>query len=339
MTFFISFFVTGFLIFIANRWGFGIDKTNGEQKFHKNITPRVGGIAIYFSIIFTLLVNQIDAYQFFLPLTLLFFFTLYEDLIDQIKAIYRLIVIFITSFFLVYINSFSIKNLGIPILDGLLENQIFNIFFTVTTIALVVNAFNIIDGFNGLLSGYSIVVLIALIFVSFSNNNQSILYFSTITLMAILGFFVWNFPFGKVFLGDSGAYFLGMIISYLVLKLVHSSDTISNWYPLALLIYPVFEVIFSVVRKKLIQKKEAMKPDGLHLHMLIFKKVINCKFFKNQNFCNSATSIFLWLLASIPITAANYWYGNSLFLFLISVFFIILYSIIYIFLLKSKKDI
>ena len=94
------------------------------------------------------------------------------------------------------------------------------------------------------------------------------------TMGALLGFLRWNWPGGKIFLGDGGAYLLGFILAELSVLLVMRNPGVSPWLPLLFLIYPVFETLFSIYRKKILNGHSPGLPDSQHLHMLIYNYVV-----------------------------------------------------------------
>ena len=96
----------------------------------------------------------------------------------------------------------------------------------------------------------------------------------SIVLGGLVGIFFLNFPNGKIFLGDGGAYLIGFILALIALLLVKSSNTVSPWFPFLVLIYPVFETLFSMYRKNVIRNIPMSSPDGAHLHMLVYGRVI-----------------------------------------------------------------
>lgn len=95
-----------------------------------------------------------------------------------------------------------------------------------------------------------------------------------ILIGALLGFLAWNGPKGKLFLGDGGAYLLGFILAELSVLLVVRNPQVSPWFPVVLLGYPIFETFFSIYRKKYRRGYSPGQPDGLHMHMLIYKRII-----------------------------------------------------------------
>jgi len=339
MVFFVSVILTLVLIFLNTKHNFGSDVTLGQQKFHEDSIPRTGGMAVFLSFfIFGFLLEIPNVEEIFLPAIILFSISFYEDLNQSVKPLIRLIIIIISSIFLVLNTEIGVYGMGFWILDYMLANPIVNIIFTSITIALVTNSFNMIDGFNGLISGFSLMVLAVIMYIANSIGDVEIYSLSTMIFLSILGFMVFNFPFGKIFLGDAGAYFLGFLISYLLIELSHNKD-ISIWLGLSLLIYPVFELIFSIIRKKFLFNSSPLHPDKFHLHMLIFRNIVRCSFFKNKKeFCNSFTSILTWLFALPSIGFSAFWYLETVALFYLSVSFIVYYVFVYFATYQLEKN-
>jgi len=96
------------------------------------------------------------------------------------------------------------------------------------------------------------------------------------------------------------------------------NDEVSHWFVL-LFIYPSYETVFSIYRKKIVRGTSPSQPDGYHLHMLIYKRLIKCKLIKNnKTMCNSATSPFLWVLSLVGIIPAIVWYDNQTILIILA---------------------
>ncbi|MBZ4644097.1 MAG: undecaprenyl-phosphate alpha-N-acetylglucosaminyltransferase [Deferribacteraceae bacterium] len=150
----------------------------------------------------------------------------------------------------------------------------------------------------------------------------------------IAGFFIWNYPFGKIFLGDGGAYFIGFTIAVLSVMLVKNHPQVSPWFPLLVVIYPVFETVFSIIRRKFYKKYRIDSPDSHHLHQLIYKRVVPFVFDIHRSeklMRNSATSPFLWLICSFgAIPAVMSWQNTP-----ILVIFTVLFCWFYVWLYRS----
>jgi UDP-N-acetylmuramyl pentapeptide phosphotransferase/UDP-N-acetylglucosamine-1-phosphate transferase len=194
--------------------------------------------------------------------------------------------------------------------------------FTIFAVVGVTNAINIIDGFNGLAGGVSIIILSAFVIVSYIQGDQLILNISLFLIFAILGFLVCNFPRGKIFLGDGGAYFIGFMLAIISVLLVSRNSEVSPWFPLVVLAYPIFEVLFSIYRRKLIKGNSAFVPDGFHFHTLIFKRI-------SRN--NSKTSVHIWIFVAFFSGITIPFYSDTTILMIIFV----LFSASYIYLYRS----
>ena len=328
-----------FILFLLNKkYGFGSDYLVGEQKFHYHSVARTGGIAIFIGFFAGLYFENLDHInELFFPSLMLFIFTLVEDINGNLKPSTRFFLILLASSILVLFSNISIQNLEFQILNFITENPAINIIFTVLTISLVVNSYNIIDGFNGLVAGFCLIVLGSIIYLGINSPDIESLKFIDLFFWSVLAFFVLNFPFGKIFLGDSGAYFIGFITSYALISFVNLNPSISSWFALSTLMYPVFEVVFSIVRKKFFFGTRSFQPDQYHLHMLIYRNLINCKLFNRQEYCNSLTSIFLWVLSLTTVIPSIIWFDNSIALFIVCVSFMLFYIVFYI--LIYRKDI
>jgi len=123
------------------------------------------------------------------------------------------------------------------------------VIFSAFAIVGVMNAINIIDGFNGLAAGIVLLILLSFSITAVKVSETDILQLNVVAAAAVTGFFILNFPKGKIFLGDGGAYLLGFIVALSGIFLAGNYESVSPWYILCVMIYPVWEVIFSIVRK------------------------------------------------------------------------------------------
>jgi UDP-N-acetylmuramyl pentapeptide phosphotransferase/UDP-N-acetylglucosamine-1-phosphate transferase len=227
-----------------------------------------------------------------------------------------------------------LTRIGIPYVDNIFHIKVIAVIFTIIGVAGVANAINIIDGYNGLASVVSIIIFLAIAYVGYKLKDQFVYTISFLMIGGIAGFFIWNYPFGKIFLGDGGAYFIGFAMAVLSVHLVKNHPQVSPWFPLLTVIYPVFEVLFSFYRKKHLKGRSPFQPDGLHFHMLIYKRVVPFVFDIHRSeklMRNSATSPFLWLICSFgAIPAVIFWQNTP-----ILIIFTILFCIFYVWLYRS----
>lgn len=283
LSFLLSSSIQYLIIRLSRRKAFCIDSIDSDkpQRFHINKTPRAGGIGIFTALIIcniTIFLNNISyinnqlsfAYQcsLFFSLFPAFFAGFYEDTGLHLKPFIRLLIMVIGSILAITLLDSIIYNIGIFTLPSFLA-----IPFTVFAIVGVTNSTNIIDGFNGLASGVSLIALSSFSIVSYIYGDVLVFSLSIIMMFSILGFFVWNFPKGKIFLGDGGAYIIGFLLAIISILIVKRNPDISPWFPLTVLSYPVFETLFSIYRRKFLKKRSPFENDGLHLHTLIYKRL------------------------------------------------------------------
>jgi len=337
LTAFISSFVTIWAIVKlakSKNWFVNDADLEGVQKFHTEPIARIGGLGIFvgFSVALFLLEDQSGLlFKIWLSSLPVFIVGLYEDLSARVSPLIRLFAAFISIMIAFLWLDVGIFSLGFEAVDFLLSNYVIvSLLFTLLVVSGAINSLNIIDGFNGLLGGYSILASLAMAYVAYTLGDDLILNMSLILSVSTFGFFALNFPFGKIFMGDGGAYFLGFMLAIIGLMLVDRHEELSNWFVLLIFIYPMYELLYSIYRRKAIHKTDASQPDANHLHSLVYQKLISCKLFKqNKVICNSMVSPVIWPLSLIGIVPAIIWFDDQTML-IISVFvFMFIYTVIY----------
>jgi UDP-N-acetylmuramyl pentapeptide phosphotransferase/UDP-N-acetylglucosamine-1-phosphate transferase len=217
--------------------------------------------------------------------------------------------------------------------DSLLKIAAVSMVFTSFTIAGAANAINIIDGYNGLAAVVSAMILAGLGYVAFYLGDRLILVAAVGMLGAIAGFLIWNYPRGLIFLGDGGAYFIGFMIGTLSVVMLARHPQVSAWFPLLLCIYPVFETLFSIYRKKFVRGKSPGAPDGVHLHMLVYKRLVRWAVGSTEAHLiterNAMTSPYLWVLSSLAIIPAVLFWQHEIPLIICTILFATSYVILY----------
>ncbi len=168
--------------------------------------------------------------------------------------------------------------------------------FTCFCVTGVTNAFNIIDGLNGLASGIGVIILIALGWMAHSLGDVLLMQLTVGTIVATLGFMMVNFPHGRIFLGDGGAYLIGFLVAECSVLLLVRHPEVSWFFPLALALYPVTETLYSMYRRK-IKETHTHKPDALHLHSLVHKRLNRWAWgsTKVSALRNSISTTFFWV--------------------------------------------
>jgi len=336
LTFSISIFLSYLIIYLSkkNNWFLNKNDLIGVQKFHSQPVPRIAGISVFFSFFIGLWLIDLKelSYIFMLLASLpVFIGGIIEDVTSRASPFLRMMATLVSIAIAFIWIDLGIDFLGFEWVDYYLSNYtILSLLFTLIIIGGLVNAVNIIDGYNGLMAGYSIFVLLAISYIANILGDDLVLQLSLILISSLIAFFVFNFPFGKIFMGDGGAYFIGFILAMIGLMLGIRNEDVSHWFVLLLFIYPLYETAFSIYRKIIVRKTSPSQPDGYHLHMLIYKRLIKCKTFKNnKTLCNSMTSPFLWVLSLVGIIPATIWYDDQIMLILWAFVFMAIYTITY----------
>ena len=328
-----SLILTLIIILLPKKWVTDLDDLTGVQKFHYQPTPRIAGIPVFMSFFIGLWYIDLQevSYVFLLLASLPVFISgVIEDIIVRVSPLKRMISTLVSIVMVFILLNVGIASLGFTPIDYLLSNSIVSLLFTLLVVGGVVNAINIIDGYNGLMTGYSIFVLIAIAYVANILGDGLIVQLSLILIASLSGVFIFNFPFGRIFMGDGGAYFIGFMMATIGLMLGIRNDEVSHWFILLLFIYPLYETTFSVYRRKIIHDTDATQPDANHLHSLVYRKLISCDRFKhNKVICNSMTAPVMWLLSLVGIAPAIIWFDNQTALIIWAFVFMLVYTIIY----------
>ena len=153
----------------------------------------------------------------------------------------------------------------------------FGILFTIFAAVGVVNAFNLIDGLNGLSSFVAISVALSLSIIAFNTGNTQIMIFLILIIASVIGFMILNFPMGWIFLGDGGAYALGHLLVWSAIILSNSSLDVSPFAILLIFFWPVADTGLAIWRRwKLGNPTD--HPDRLHFHQLVMR-ALEIRFF------------------------------------------------------------
>jgi UDP-N-acetylmuramyl pentapeptide phosphotransferase/UDP-N-acetylglucosamine-1-phosphate transferase len=331
--FLISFF---FLIFLLDYYSKKKNLlTNKTGELHQSFTssevvPLLGGLYLFYG--FFIILCQFSSINIILISTF-FLIGFFSDLKIIKSPNFRLIFQFIVIATFVFYNQLEIINTRIFFLDSLLEIKYFNILFVIFCILVIVNGSNFIDGVNTNVIGYYIIISAIIIYLGFTSQLFENIYHFYIWIFVCFTIYVLNFC-NKIYLGDSGAYFLGFIFSFLLIKLYLINQNISPFFIVLLLWYPGFENLFSLLRKLRINRSP-MKPDQNHLHQLIFL-FIKSKFKINKKKANTASGSLINLYNLMIFTISTQDIHNTQFQILLILLNLIIYSLVYLRLFKMK---
>jgi len=294
----------------------------GPQKFHAQPVPRIGGLGIVLGVMAGAIVlawrepPALSWSALFLGCAMPAFGAgIAEDLTKSQTPRRRLLFTAISAALAAWLVQAVIERTDVPGLDWVVAHPFGALLVTMFVVAGVANAVNIIDGLNGLASMCVVIMLIGLAYVAFAVDDRLIALLALAGVGAVLGFFVWNFPAGLVFLGDGGAYFLGFYVAELAILLLHRNPEVSPMFPLLLCIYPVFETLFSIYRRKWLRGAPVGMPDGAHLHSLIYRRFMRWaageRSARELTRRNSMTSPYLWMLCSLSVVPAVLWFHST----------------------------
>lgn len=341
------------LIIATQRWHgrFSLDSDiGGVQKVHKKSVPRTGGLALCAGVLaaacfdafattttatgtragtgmFMLLVASIPA----------FFSGVMEDLTKAVTPRRRLLAILASACLGVWLLGASLPRVDVWGLDSMLVFIPFSIAITVFAVAGITNSINIIDGFHGVAGIAIVIMLTGMGIMAWRCGDMLILQLTAMAIGATIGFLMLNYPTGRLFMGDGGAYFLGFLAAEIAVLTILRNPTINAWQILAIYAYPVIEVLFSIYRRTMIYGARAGAPDRLHLHSLFYRRCARQRISgkKHPWMCNAWVACFIaaWIGTA---TACSIFFGNTIpAAFALVLFQFVLYIAVYMRLVRG----
>ncbi|MGE4398250.1 MAG: glycosyltransferase family 4 protein [Campylobacterales bacterium] len=313
-----------FLIYYSHKKNMFIDchESDKPQRFHDEPTPRIGGVGIFVASLVSIFSSF--GLAVFFAATVAFASGTAEDLTGRLSQRRRLVIQSVGAIIFVLVGGYYLKTIGM----GFEFPYVIAVIFTVFAIVGVTNAINIIDGLNGLAGGVSLFAFLSFATLSYMLKDTEVLFVCLSLAAATLGFLLFNFPRGKIFLGDGGAYFLGFMLAIIAVMLVARQGKVSAWFFLAVLIYPIWEVIFSIIRRRMAIGKKAMGADKMHLHQVLMRSL---------KLSNPKAAIVM-VLSFLPFQFLPlFFYNKGVLLFIFTILFICLYQFTYYYLTKSSN--
>ena len=305
----IFFLILIILTFISKKFGLFPNFTgeNHQIFLDEKKIPLIGGILfLILSLYIFYEKNPIFCFIIFFIFSIGFFSDTGIVKSPKIRILFQSLIITIGVYFL----DIQISSTRISLLDNIIEVKIFGIIFSVFCLMILINGSNFIDGLNGLLLGYCLIILFILAkldLLNFLQFEKNLLLFLFLSLIIMLFFNYMNF----FYLGDGGSYSIGLVLGFLLISIYNLSGNISPFFIILLLWYPCFENLFSILRKNKF-KNSPIIADNKHLHQLLFF-FIKEKFIKKNLFSNNISSILInsynliiMLVSSINIYSSNF---------------------------------
>ncbi|GKT15238.1 glycosyltransferase [Acidovorax sp. SUPP2522] len=340
------------------RWGRDHASVYGDtmpQRFHLGDVPRLGGAALLAGMACSWMLGVVqtswmgDPGSLRLGAWVVWWIVallpsavggIVEDLTQRLTVRYRLLLTALSGGLALMVLQLNVQRMGLPWLDGFLaQTPWLGMVIVVLAVAGLPHAFNIIDGYNGLAGMVAFIVCLALAHVSLQVGDRSLATLFVCTAAATAGFLVWNYPRGMIFAGDGGSYIWGVVIALGSISLVQRNQDVSPWFPMLLLIYPVWETVFSIYRK-LVRGVSPGVADALHFHQLIYRRIVRGVFHDDESrrvlMRNNRTSPYLWGFTLLTVVPAVLFWSNTVVLAIFCALFMIAYVSAYLAIVRFK---
>ncbi len=325
------------------------------QRFHHGNVPRIGGLAVALASVGTWLgawalaqIGALNNAPLPLQISLLWLCVclpafgagLIDDLTQKLGVRWRLLASMSSAALGCWLLGLAVPHLGIPFLDTFwMSMPWLGVGLAFIGMAGLPHAMNIIDGYNGLAGMVAVMVCSAIAYVALQHNDRVLAGYMVCVVGATLGFLFWNYPRGLIFAGDGGSYFWGIVIAVASISLVQKHPTVSPWFVMLLLIYPVWETIFSIYRK-LVRGQSPGMADSMHFHQLVYKRIVRGVFHDNATrqmlMRNNRTSPYLWAFVGLTVApAVLFWYSTPILIFF-CLLFIVSYVAAYLMIVRFK---
>ena len=318
----------------------GLKTYQAIQRIHLNETPRLGGFIFVLSLIGYAIYSHPTENILLLKLILLcltpiLIIGLKEDIFHNVDPAIRLLSLFFVGWLFIANFSGPLPNIS----EVIFLEKFFSLHgglsaFFIISMAAIANGMNLIDGVNGLCGAAALSILASLLFLSYKTADTAMLALIFSVMLLFTPFMLMNYPKGLIFLGDLGAYSLGLITSMLTIILFGRHPEISPWGAILILIYPATEIIFSVLRR-LLSGVSIFKPDTAHLHIKFFHFFqLQLNYKKIANALVTLTLSGLWIF---PLLAIPWVYHKPLFIWMTIILFMIFYGALYVIVPKVQK--
>ncbi|RFU66851.1 glycosyltransferase family 4 protein [Bacillus sp. V59.32b] len=284
--FILSMVLTPMVIRLAHKMG-ATDKPN-ERKVHDKVMPRMGGLAIFASF-FIAYVLFGGGFPNQLPILLGAFVIIIIGIFDDIyelRARTKFVGQIAAALIIVYWGGLEVEFINLPF-GGQLDFGFLSIPVTILWIVAITNAINLIDGLDGLAGGVSSIALVTISVMALLQGDMFVATIALIVTGSTLGFLKYNFHPAKIFMGDTGALFLGYIIAVLSLLGFKNVTMISLIVPIIILGVPLSDTFYAIIRR-LVNKQPLAAPDKSHLHHCLLR----------VGYSHSQTVILIYALAA-----------------------------------------
>lgn len=308
VAFLIAFAATPAVMSLAHKIN-AIDVPRDKRRVHKKPTPLIGGLAIFYGFIISVLCfAELDRETAGILIGSVITVTvgMIDDAIDM-KAIVKLLCQIIAAVIVVY-SGVRIEQFANPFARWfggppyIYMNYWISVAVTVIWIVGICNAVNLIDGLDGLAVGVSSIAAICMLILTLLSQNVNVAIITAAVAGACFGFLPYNFNPAKIFMGDTGALFLGYILACISIQgFLKLSAIISFAVPIIVLGLPIFDTLFAIVRRVL-TGRSPMSPDRGHLH----HRLLDMGFSQKQTVAILYTITAVLCLTAVVVSTRGY---------------------------------
>ena len=339
-----SFFLNGLIAYL---WHIKVYKKLGLraykaiQRIHLNETPRLGGLIFILCLVsFVFYSNVNEGILFLKPILIslipIIIVGLKEDLFHNVGPSVRLMALLFVGWLFRVNFTGPLPNLAdVPLISKLIMLQGGISLFYILSMAAIANGMNLLDGVNGLCSAVTVSILGALLFLSYKTHDVALLRSIFSVIIILIPFIVINYPYGKIFLGDLGAYSMGLMVSMLTIIFFGRHPEISPWCAVLILIYPATELVFSILRR-FIKGVPIYYADTQHLHLKIFHFFRPLPSYKKT--ANALVTPILSVLWLFPLLTIGWVYQKLPFILIAIILFVISYCFLYAVIPRAQKN-
>jgi UDP-GlcNAc:undecaprenyl-phosphate GlcNAc-1-phosphate transferase len=291
LTLVLCFFASILLTPIVKKLAFKIGATDkpNKRKVHMKIMPRLGGLAIFLSFIIGILIIK-PVSEYHLPIVIGGIIIILTGMLDDVKEIspkLKLAGQIAAAAVVVIMGDLKVDFINLPF-GGKIDFGYLSFPITMIWIIGITNAINLIDGLDGLAGGVSAIALFSIAGMSMVTGNVYVTVISLIVAASTIGFLFFNFHPAKIFMGDTGALFLGYMIAVLSLLGYKGVTFVSLVIPVIILGVPISDTFFAIIRR-LVNKQPLSAPDKSHLHHCLLK----------SGFSHRQTVLLIYAMSSV----------------------------------------
>ena len=285
-----------------------------KQSSHRIPTPRIGGLGLVAFALIGIFWTESETSGLILMLCVsslpVFIGGFGEDTGFDVTPKMRLLLSFVSAAFAGILLGAWISRTGVPFLDSALGVTIISIMFTMLMAGGICHSINLVDGLNGLSIGLSIIMSLALAAVATFVGDMAMATTSLLLTASLAGIIVFNFPFGKIFLGDAGAYTTGHLLTWIAILIMARNPQVAPFAMFLIFFWPVADMLFAIMRR-IRNGKPIDQPDRMHFHQFVMR-AIELTIVNRRSLSNPLAAALIWPLAALPVSFAIMFYDSNL---------------------------